>query len=255
MNKFQDFIQLHQQETPLLLGNVWNAHSAKIFAKAGFQALGTSSAAVANTLGYDDGENISFNELLFVVERIIRHTSLPLTVDMEAGYGKSLSEIVDNLKKLIALGVVGINLEDSIPQKKQLIPIADYCEKINFIKQELNKAQLDIFINARTDAYLLGVESPLAETLARIEAYQIKGADGIFVPCIVDRMDISQVVKASRLPINVMCMPTLPTFQELRDLGVKRISMGNFVYSRQSQELALKLEKIQQEGSFHALFI
>jgi 2-methylisocitrate lyase-like PEP mutase family enzyme len=255
MSLYETFAQMHHQTEPLLLANVWNAHTAKIFEKNGYQAIGTSSAAVANTLGYEDGENISFEELLFVVERIVKSVKIPVSVDLEAGYGKTLEEIVQNIKKLIALGVVGINLEDSTPQENKMIDMNDYVEKVKFIKSELAKDGLKLFINARTDAFLLGLPSPLEETLKRITVYQLAGADSIFVPCIVEKADIAQVVSATNLPINVMCMPNLPSFDELAHLGVKRVSMGNMLSKNLYRKLEASIRQINQDRSFDSLFV
>jgi 2-methylisocitrate lyase-like PEP mutase family enzyme len=230
-------------------------HSAKIFEKSGFKAIGTSSGALANTLGYEDGEQIPFSDLFFIVERIMKNIQIPVSVDMEAGYGKSLPEIAQNLKRLIEIGVVGINLEDSIPQTGKLQNMESYCEKLQFIKSELAKEQLNIFINARTDAFLLGMGSPLEETLPRIKAYQEAGADSIFVPLVCQESDIQQVVAATHLPINVLAMPNLPKFDKLTDLGVKRISMGTAIYRSLQQKLNATIQQINQEKSFDSLFV
>jgi 2-methylisocitrate lyase-like PEP mutase family enzyme len=254
MKNFDLFKQLHHQAEPLILANVWNAHTAKIIEKNGFKALATSSAALANTLGYDDGENIPFAELLFLVEKISKSTQLPLSVDIESGYGKSLSEIVDNIQKLIALGVVGINLEDSIPGENKLVEAEEYAEKIQFIKSELAKNQQSIFINARMDTFLLKINNPLAETLKRIPMYEKAGADSIFVPFICDRNDIKQVVSTTQLPINVLSMPNLPSFDELIELGVKRISMGSALYNNLNRKLIDTLQQVNLEKSTELLF-
>src|SRR5689334_23008426 len=174
MTNYQRFAHLHQQEKPFLLGNAWDTHSAKLFEKAGYEAVGTSSMAVAATLGYDDGEKISFAELLFVVERIIRAISIPLTVDLERGYGRNTAEVIGNIEKLHDIGVVGVNLEDSIPGdgQKQLLSLPAAAEKIAAIKNQLARSNRHLFINARTDAYALKLPDALERTLERTRIYE-----------------------------------------------------------------------------------
>src|SRR6478735_10133337 len=119
MNNSENFNRLHQQESPLLVANVWSAQSAKVMEKLNLQAVATSSSAVAATLGYADGEAMSFEEYFFVIKRIKASTNLPLSVDLETGYGKSVKEIVANIKRLHEIGVVGINIEDSILENRE----------------------------------------------------------------------------------------------------------------------------------------
>ena len=110
-------MEIHQQAEPLLIGNVWNVQSARMFEKNGYQALATSSAAIAETYGYEDGEEISFEDYLFMIRKIAQSTDLPLSIDLEAGYGDSVQQIVSNIKTLTDLGIAGINLEDSMVNK------------------------------------------------------------------------------------------------------------------------------------------
>lgn len=137
MKNIQIFKELHQNNEPLLLGNVWNPQSAKIYEKLAYKALATSSSAVAHSLGYEDGENMSFDEYLYIVERILKSISIPLTVDLEGGYGKTVDEIVSNISKLAEVGVVGINIEDSV--------IADGIRKI--IEKEVFFEKLKLIIS------------------------------------------------------------------------------------------------------------
>src|SRR6185369_5339743 len=151
--------------------------------KKGFKAIATSSGAVAVTLGSDDGEKISFEDLLAVVSKMTAVVKVPLSVDLETGYGATAEKIVDNLEKLSAIGVVGINIEDSLRVNgRELVPVDVFNKKLSDIKSGLLKKNINIFINARTDAYLLNLPEPLAITMERIKAYQDAGADGIFVP-------------------------------------------------------------------------
>ncbi len=255
-NTFESFKKLHYQNEALLLGNVGDAQSAKILEKLNYKAIGTSSASVAEALGYEDGENMSFEEYLFVIKHIKQVTSIPLTIDMEAGYGKTVDAIVENIKKLAELGVAGINIEDSeISKSERAIVDADqFATKLKGITEKLKAAKIDIFINVRCDAFLLGVPNATTEAVKRIKAYDKTGVHGIFLPCITNESDIKETVAATSLPVSVMCMPALPDFKTLSSLGVKRISMGPFLSRtvfKRMEELAVT---IQKEGSFVSLF-
>ncbi|RNL90737.1 isocitrate lyase/phosphoenolpyruvate mutase family protein [Sinomicrobium pectinilyticum] len=255
MSRYEKFLELHDQPVPLFLGNVWDVKSAVIMEQQGFRALGTSSAAISHMLGYEDGENLSFDELLFVVKRIAAKTGLPLSVDIEGGYGREISRVIENLEKLFELGVVGINIEDSrMEEERVLLPAGDFSEYLREIKKYLERKDMNMFINARTDTFLLGTPSPREETVRRAKLYGEAGADGVFVPCIVEEEDIRCVVSTTALPVNVMCVPGLPPFDLLRGLGVRRISMGNFMHARLMDILKHQADKIRTEGSFKNIF-
>ena len=249
------FNALHQQATPLLICNVWDVASAKTAEKLNFKAIGTSSAAIASMLGYEDGEQMSFEELLFIVKRIASSSKLPLSVDIEAGYSQDPLITAAYIKTLVEVGVVGINIEDSkVNGTRTLLAANSFAGYLSAIKGQLVKDHIDVFINVRTDTFLLGEEDALAETQKRIKLYEIAGADGFFVPCITKIADIEAVVKATVIPVNVMCMPNLPDFKLLTTLGVKRISMGNFLFDKLSNEFENTLNSILADQSFKAVF-
>lgn len=256
MDNFEYFNKLHQQADPLLIGNVWNAQSAKVLEKLKLQALATSSGAVAETLGYADGEEMSFDEYLFVIKRIKNSTALTLSVDLETGYGKSVDEIVANIKQLTEIGVVGINLEDSIIQAstRKIADAESFAEKLRQISSSLNSENIKIFINVRCDAFLLGVPDARNEGIRRMKLYESQGIHGLFLPCITDLEDIKASVNATHLPVNVMCMPNLPGFKDLKFAGVKRISMGNFFNRYLYEEMEKKTLQIMSDQSFSVLF-
>jgi 2-methylisocitrate lyase-like PEP mutase family enzyme len=249
------FNRLHKNSYPLILCNVWDVNSAKIAEKLGFQAIGTSSAAIASMLGYDDGEKIQFEELCYVIQKIAGNTFLPLSVDMEAGYGRTSAEIVNNIKKLATYGIAGINLEDSIVNAERILVDGKRFANILYeVNNKLNEADLNIFLNIRTDTYVLNVLNKLDETRKRIELYTKAGADGIFIPCLSHEADIKFLVDKSQLPINIMAMPDLPNFEKLKELGVKRISMGDCLFSNMSAILKHKLSKVMDNQSFDDIF-
>jgi len=254
MNNKQ-FNQLHNQVSPLLLGNVWDVNSALIFQKLGFKAIGTTSAAIAASLGYEDGERVPFEDLLKIIKDIQDKMHIPLTVDIEGGYSRHIDTICKNIHLLADLNISGINIEDSVVNnQREILEAQEFGEKIRTIKRYLTKNNIHIFINARTDFYIMGLDNPLEETLKRIKIYEKAGADGIFVPCIVSGEDIKQVVESTNLPVNVMTMPGLPDFNVLTKLGVKRISMGPFVYKNLVETFKHTISTMQQEQSFNCLF-
>lgn len=256
MNTFQEFKSLHEQNALLYIGNVWDVSSTMILENKNYKALGTSSAAIAASLGYEDGEEMSFEELVQVVKTITAKTSLPLTVDLEGGYSRDVEEISKNIMRLNELGAVGVNLEDSIviDGNRQIVDATEFSTTIKEIRKHLTEKGAEIFLNVRTDFYIMGLENPLKETLLRSTLYEAAGADGIFVPCVTDEEDIKEIAKNITVPLNVMSMPALPSFQKLQELGVKRVSTGPFIYNKISEYFNNMLEAIDEHQSFDPIF-
>jgi 2-methylisocitrate lyase-like PEP mutase family enzyme len=233
----ENFKALHHTQEPLLLANVWDAHTAKLAQKSGYKALGTSSHAIANALGLEDGENISFEQLYFVIKHIMDVAEIPVSVDFEAGYSDDPKQVAQYVKKLTDIGVVGINLEDGqvINGKRTLGEAKLLYEKIKAIKATTN-----IFINARIDTFTTKAENALEESISRALFYKESGADGVFVPLIESENDIKTFTSKVDLPLNVFASPTLPDYETLKKLGVKRISHG----AKQYEQLMKKSEEI-----------
>lgn len=255
-NRFNEFLALHHQTEPLQIGNVWNAQSAQVYDKLNFKAIGTSSAAVASSLGFADGEEMSFEDYLFVVKRIAATTSAILTVDLEGGYGETPEAICSNITKLYNIGVVGINIEDSIVVNGQrsIVDAVGFATKIKQITSLLTATGVEVFINVRSDSFLLGLPNALEDALTRTKLYQDAGVHGLFFPCITQIADIEKITALSRLPVSVMCMPGLPDFKALQNAGIKRISAGPFLNMNIYRSLENLIEKITAENSFAALF-
>ena len=253
-----EFTRLHQQDTPLIICNVWDVASAKSAENLGFSAIGTSSAAIASMLGYAAGEEVTFSELLFIVKRIAVSSELPLSVDLEGGFSDDPQVTAGYIKALVEVGVVGINIEDSkvnkINAERELINENIFASFLSAITSQLKEENVHVFINVRTDTFLLSVEDTISATIKRANLYQAAGVDGLFVPCIVQGEATETIVKSTALPMNVMCMPDLANFEILKALGVKRISMGNFLFEALQEELTTKLRNIVQESSFSSLF-
>ena len=256
MMKYLEFKKIHNQTQSLIIGNVWNVQSAKVCEKLNFQAIGTSSAAIAHSLGYEDGEQMPFSDLLFIVDKISKSVTLPLSVDIEFGYGNTATEIANNIISLEKLGVVGINIEDSFFQngERKLKNILQFSQLLQEVKDILTQHKISIFFNVRCDAFLLNVQNALEVATERIKSFEKSAADGIFLPCITKQNDIATIVSETKLPLNVMCMPELPNFETLEKLGVKRISMGNFLNGYAYTSLENITAKILAEQSFNVLF-
>jgi 2-methylisocitrate lyase-like PEP mutase family enzyme len=247
MDNYKKFYALHQQQHPLLLANAWNARSAQLIEKAGFEAVATSSGAIASSLGYADGEKIPFAEMLYIVQRIKASTTLPLSVDMERGYSDDLTTLTDNVRKLIDAGASGINLEDT--QGEEI-----YLRKLESIKNYLVKTGQHLFLNARTDVFLQKLPSPLETVIRRARLYQDAGADGLFVTGVSDLALIKEIASSTPLPLNVVGTPALSSIDALAESGVRRISMAGFLYNATYSPLEKKAQAIKAESSFAPLF-
>ncbi|MEP1095552.1 MAG: isocitrate lyase/phosphoenolpyruvate mutase family protein [Cyclobacteriaceae bacterium] len=254
-NTLNTFKELHHQDQPLLIGNVWDVAGAQLFEKLGFKAIATSSSAIADTLGEEDGENISFDDYERVVRGILTHTNLPLSVDLESGYGSTPDEIVGNIKRLVKLGVVGINLEDSkeVDGKRSLEDAELFAEKLKAITQRMKDENINLFINLRSDPFLLQVPNALEESLKRVALYE-DYVSGIFLPFINEVADIEAVTKQTNLPLNVLSMKGLPHFGKLQELGVKRISIGGSMYQHLKGRMGELIQSIQQNQNIDILF-
>ncbi len=247
MNNYEIFSKLHHQQNPLILANVWNVKSAQLIEKAGFEAIGTSSGAIANSLGYDDGEKIPFSELLYIVQRIRASTNIPLSVDLERGYSNDLSTLNDHIQKLLDCGVSGINIEDAQGEET-------YLGKLESIKNYLTKTSQKLFINARTDGFLQKLSSPLETTIRRTKLYQDAGADGLFVTAVTGADIIKAITSSTSLPVNVVGTPALSSIETLTNSGVKRISMAVFLFRQTYNHLEKVAEAIKNENSLIPLF-
>ncbi|MBX3241082.1 MAG: isocitrate lyase/phosphoenolpyruvate mutase family protein [Chitinophagaceae bacterium] len=250
MSNLDRFKALHKKDDVLLLGNIWDAHTASLAEKADYEALGSSSHAIAFSLGYADGEQISFEELLFVLKRIAVKVTIPLSVDFEAGYSSDPDKVADYVKQLTDIGVVGINLEDGqVKDGKRILGEASLlADKIKAIK-----ANTDIFINARADTYTTKAENALKESIRRAGIYKAAGADGVFIPLIEKPEEIKQFVSEVDLPLNVFATASLPGLQELASLGVKRVSHGAKQYDALLKKAAENFERFKATGDYNII--
>jgi 2-methylisocitrate lyase-like PEP mutase family enzyme len=220
----------HLTGRPLLVGNAWDGASARILELAGFPAIGTTSAGIAFSRGYADGQQIPADLMVEAVAGICRVASIPVSADVEAGYGNSAEEIERITMAVIQAGAVGMNLEDGTGDPaKPLTDLALQLEKLKAVKRTAAKLGIDLVLNARTDAYLYpGPEvQKFKETLRRSQAYLNAGADCIFIIGLLDTPTISSFLNQLRCPINILATAGGPTIKELQELGVARISFGS----------------------------
>lgn len=222
---------LHRGPEILVLANAWDVASACIVGEAGFPAVATTSAGVANSLGYRDGQRMTREEMLEVVARIARVVKVPVTADFEAGYGTSVEEMRETARKLVEAGAAGLNLEDVTgDDESTLVPVALQMEKIRAIREASAAMGVSLVINARTDIYLMPI-GPAAtrfeRTVERLRAYREAGADCVFAPGLQDRELIAKLVKAVDAPLNILLQAGGPGIAELQKLGVARASTGS----------------------------
>lgn len=245
-SKIETLRKLHQGPRILALPNAWDAASARIFEAAGFPAIATTSAGVANSLGYPDVERIPRNEMIWMIRRIASVVAVPVTADVEAGYG----DPVGTARAILDAGGVGMNLEDSSLGGS----LADLAVQVRIIEQV--RAAADIVINARTDVYLMGVGDEgtrFERTVERLNAYHKAGADSLFVPGVRDPETIGRLVKAVNGPINVLATAGAPSIPELERLGVRRVSIGSGAM-RASMGLTARIAKeLKEHGTFSAM--
>lgn len=225
---------LHHNGKLLILPNIWEVSGAAMLENIGYPAVATSSSAVANSNGYDDGEKLPFNDLLHILRRIVSSVNVPVTADVESGYAGDNATLEENIKKLINTGIAGINFEDSHHDEQKLIPMDEQCEKISLIKKVSSEMGVSLFINARTDSYIkskqLSKEEKLSETIKRGKAYKEAGADCLYPIFLKDKKDIETIIKEVSLPVNILLLAGIPDFNELKETGVTRLSLGgNFI--------------------------
>ena len=229
--KAGQFRKLHHGPRLLLLPNAWDVASARILEECGHPAIATTSAGIAYSLGYPDGQRISRGEMLEVVGRIARAVRIPVTADLEAGYGTTPKDMAETVKAAIEAGAIGMNLEDVTgDDESSQVAIPLQVEKIRAIREAAASLGVPFVLNARTDVYLMpiGPEATRFErTVERLRAYRDAGADCLFVPGLYDRDTIAKLVKAVEAPLNILANPACPPLAELEKIGVARVSSGS----------------------------
>jgi 2-methylisocitrate lyase-like PEP mutase family enzyme len=243
----EHFRSLHVPGEPLVLFNVWDPGSARAVAAAGVAALATGSWSVANAHGFSDGEQMPLDLAIDNLRRIVAATTLPVSVDLESGYGESAAAVGGTVSRAITAGAVGCNIEDSYPADGRLRAIHEQVERIRSARQASEQAGLGFFINARTDVFLRAPreshsEQLVLQVLDRAHAYASAGADGLFVPGLADVDLIALLVGRSPLPVNIMVGEATPPLPVLAEQGVARVSHGPgpFAFAMRALETAAR---------------
>ncbi|HEX8905989.1 MAG TPA: isocitrate lyase/phosphoenolpyruvate mutase family protein [Longimicrobiaceae bacterium] len=255
-----ELLRLHHQDEPLLVMNAWDAASAMLVQELGFRCIATTSGGVAAAHGYDDGERIPRDAVIATIERIARVTRLPLTADLEAGFGAAPAGVAETVRRALEAGAVGFNLEDGIEEggRPGIRDAAEQAERLRAAREACAAAGVpDAVINARVDVWLHQVGDPAGradEALRRARIYADAGASCVFPAGVRERDDIRAVVAGAPLPVNVLVLPGVPTVAELAELGVKRISVGTGWLRcalRAARDAAIE---IREQGTYDALF-
>ncbi|CAA9437908.1 MAG: Carboxyvinyl-carboxyphosphonate phosphorylmutase [uncultured Rubrobacteraceae bacterium] len=243
-SKAERLRRLHQGEAVLVLPNAWDASNARVFEGCGFSAVATTSAGIAWALGYPDGERLGRDEMAEVTARVAAAVSVPVTADVEAGYGATPEAAAETARAVIGVGAVGLNLEDSVDPTppgpaapsgggngpSPLLELGAQLEKIRAVVEAGRKAGVPLVVNARTDLYWRSVGEPgrrFGEAVRRANAFLETGADCVFVPGVRDPGTIAALAREIAGPLNVLAGPGVPPVAELAGLGVKRVSVGS----------------------------
>jgi 2-methylisocitrate lyase-like PEP mutase family enzyme len=256
--KAETLRKLHGGPRILVLPNAWDVASACVIEELGYPAIATTSAGVAFALGYPDGQRISRDEMLGVVARIARAVRVPVTADMESGYGITPADMAETAKAIVNAGAVGLNFEDVTGDtESSLVETSLQVERIRAIREASAAMGVSLVINARTDVYLMpvGPEATRFErTVERLRAYRAAGADCVFVPGLVDRGLIEKLVKSVDAPLNILVTAGCPSIPELQKLGVARASIGSGVM-RAILGLVRRIGKeLLETGTYSAVF-
>ncbi|MGI5269977.1 isocitrate lyase/PEP mutase family protein [Nonomuraea sp. CA-218870] len=231
---------LHVPGAPLILPNAWDAASARAVREAGFPAVATGSAAVAGVLGYGDGELTPVAEMLAAVARVVRVVDVPVTADMERGYGLDPAELAE---RLLATGAVGCNLEDSDPRTGELIDLEEQAAFLAAVRAAAGPA---LVVNARIDTYIAG-DGDRAGAVARARRYLEAGADCVYPIGLSDEAGIGALVEETDGPVNILFKPGAPSLARLAELGVARVSYGHGLH-KAAHAYAVRMIQAVSEG-------
>ena len=250
-NLFRD---LHRGSKVLLLPNAWDVATARVLEQTGIAAIATTSAGIAFALGYPDGQKISRKEMLAMISRIASKVKIPVTADIEAGYGDRPEDAALTARAVIESGAVGLNLEDG--SDRQLADLSLQLEKIAAVRETSRAMGVSLVLNARTDVYLLQVgnpESRFGETVKRLSAFRDAGADCLFAPGVRDLPLISQLVRELHHPLNILAGPGFPSIPQLQEAGVARVSLGSSPMRATLGLVQRIAQELQTTGTYNSL--
>ncbi len=256
--KAEAFRAMHDRSRILVLPNAWDAMSARVIEQAGARAIATTSAGVAFSVGYPDGEAIPRDEMISAVARIARVVTIPVTADIESGFARDTRELAETIRRVIDAGAVGINLEDQVHAgTPSLYDLDTAAQRVRAARDAADSAGVPLVINARTDVYLLAIGEPdsrFEHAIRRANAYRKAGADCLFLPAVTRRADIERIVPALEGPLNLLAFPGLPAISELERLGVARLSVGTRLALNAMSALDKTARELATAGSYDAMF-
>lgn len=259
--KAELFLKYHLDKEILVLLNSWDIGTSKLIEACSYKAIATTSMGIAASLGYPDCQVIKLSEMIGAIKGIVNAVKVPVTVDIEAGYGNNLEEIIESVKKIIATGIAGINIEDSIDLSPALIDELEFCERISAIRALSDSLGFHLVINARTDSFYTSsgtLKEKLTESIKRGNKYHEAGADCIFVQPVSDKEIISALVNEINAPINILLNPTIgsgatTSINELQDLGVARVSFGSGLMKATLALIKKVADEISEKGTCNIL--
>jgi 2-methylisocitrate lyase-like PEP mutase family enzyme len=255
--KAEAFRAMHDRSRILVLPNAWDAMSARVIEEAGARAIATTSAGVAFSVGYPDGEAIPRDKMIAAIARIARVVTIPVTADIESGFANDTREVAETVRRIIDAGAVGINLEDQVHDRSPRLYDLDVAvERVRAARETADSAGVPIVINARTDVYLLGIGEPdtrFEHAIRRADAYRKAGADCLFLPAVVRRADIERIVPALDGPLNLLAFPGIPTIPELERLGVARLSAGTWLTLNAMSSLKRTVAELLSTGTYESM--
>ena len=273
--KASRLLELHHGSQPLVLINAWDAASAAMVEHCGLPAIATSSAAMANAVGFPDGQFLPWAQMLEAVARVSRAVKVPVTADIESGFAANVTALETSIAQIIQAGAVGVNLEDLMPSQSEnvrhgnpLFSLPEQIARIQAARRAAQAAGIHLVINARTDAYWQAGVDPaeaMRGTLERGKAYLQAGADCIFIPGLRNPDHIRTVIdhlradpaRGDRLSIepaiNILAGPGVPSIPELAKLGVKRVSYGSGPHRAAMGLLRRIADEARTSGTYQAL--
>ena len=255
--KAEQFLAMHSAAGALVLLNVWDVASARIIEEAGFPAIATTSAGIAFAQGYPDGQKIGAEQMIDAVAHIANAVRVPVTADVEAGYGQKVEDARRTAQRIVDAGAVGMNFEDATGDASRLLTdLTLQVERIRAIRETAEKSCVPLVLNARTDVYLAQVGDPATrydETVRRLAAFRDAGADCVFVPGVRNAETIGRIVADLKCPVNILAVPGAPSIPELIALGVKRVSLGSGPMRASMGFLRRLADEVKASGTYRSL--
>jgi 2-methylisocitrate lyase-like PEP mutase family enzyme len=255
VKKAESFLALHHDPKLLVLPNIWDPLGARLLERLGYPAVATASAAVAFSLGYDDGQRITFDAMLDVIGRVAASVNVPLTADVESGYAENLDDLADNIRRVIRAGAVGVNLEDSTHEGGPLLAVDEQGQRIRAARAAADLEDIPLVINARIDVFMQDAANvphadKVKDTIERAKAYLDSGADCVYPILVGDLDTLTQIHGEIRAPINVYGSETTAPMRELETAGISRLSVGPWMLKASLTRLEKIATALQNYGSY-----